>query len=137
MLSFVKINHLVEDVKALYPNEEIKQIAVVFNTKHLRNSQYGRYVKPICLFVDIEGRKEKERVDNPEYYFNIPGSLDYIIDSVKEKYGAIQIDPMDPKVFKEDNLYYNRALAVIRNPKLIQEISEVEASGYSVSEFCF
>ena len=36
-----------------------------------QNSQYGRYVKTICLFVDIEGRKEKERVDNPEYYINI------------------------------------------------------------------
>ena len=100
-------------------------------------SEYGRYVKPICIFVKFEDEDSKTRVEMDECFFNIPQSLDYIVDVIKERYAAIEIDPRDPKNYKEDKIFYNKALSVIRNPRLVSELEEIEKESISLKEFTF
>ena len=97
MSSFLKTNTLVDSIKEKFPNDKIESISVVFNTNHIMKSDYGRYIKPICLFIKNEGEDSRTRIDQDEneVFFNIPQSLDYIVDMVKEKYAAIEIDPQE------------------------------------------
>ena len=139
MSSFLKTNTLVDSIKEKFPNNKIESISVVFNTNHIMKSDYGRYVKPICLFIKNEGEDSRTRIDQDEneVFFNIPQSLDYIVDMVKEKYAAIEIDPREARIYKDDKVFYTKALAVIRNPKLISELEEIEKDSISVKEFIF
>lgn len=138
MTTFIKTNKLVSDLTLKYLGKTIKEISVIFNTHNLHQSEYGRYVKPICIVVEFEGDNVKERIENPDYYFNIPSTLNYIVDAIKAShYAAILIDPTDPKTYKEDAIYYNKALAVIRNPKLIKELEEMEQKQIVILEYSF
>ena len=139
MSSFLKTNTLVDSIKEKFPNNKIESISVVFNTNHIMKSDYGRYVKPICVFIKNEGEDSRTRIDQDEneVFFNIPQSLDYIVDMVKEKYAAIEIDPREARIYKDDKVFYTKALAVIRNPKLIAELEEIEKDSISVKEFIF
>ena len=139
MLNFLKANSLVDSIKEKFPNNKIESISVVFNTNHIMKSDYGRYVKPICLFIKNEGEDSRTRIDQDEneVFFNIPQSLDYIVDMIKEKYAAIEIDPREARIYKDDKVFYTKALAVIRNPKLIAELEEIEKDSISVKEFTF
>ena len=139
MSSFLKTNTLVDSIKEKFPNNKIESISVVFNTNHIMKSDYGRYVKPICLFIKNEGEDSRTRIDQDEneVFFNIPQSLDYIVDMIKEKYAAIEIDPREARIYKDDKVFYTKALAVIRNPKLIAELEEIEKDSISVKEFTF
>ena len=139
MSSFLKANSLVDSIKEKFPNDKIESISVVFNTNHIMKSDYGRYIKPICLFIKNEGEDSRTRIDQDEneVFFNIPQSLDYIVDMVKEKYAAIEIDPREARIYKDDKVFYTKALAVIRNPKLIAELEEIEKDSISVKEFTF
>ena len=139
MSSFLKTNTLVDSIKEKFPNDKIESISVVFNTNHIMKSDYGRYIKPVCVFIKNEGEDSRTRIDQDEneVFFNIPQSLDYIVDMVKEKYAAIEIDPREARIFKDDKVFYTKALAVIRNPKLIAELEEIEKDSISVKEFIF
>ena len=139
MSSFLKTNTLVDSIKEKFPNNKIESISVVFNTNHIMKSDYGRYIKPICLFIKNEGEDSRTRIDQDEneVFFNIPQSLDYIVDMIKEKYAAIEIDPREARIYKDDKVFYTKALAVIRNPKLIAELEEIEKDSISVKEFTF
>ena len=137
MTSFIKTNKLVEDIKVQYKEHQIKEISVIFNTQRVHSSEFGRYVRPVCLIVEFEDDTKKERLENPDYFFNIPQSLNYIIDMIKEQYAAILINPNDPRLYKENVIYYNKALAVIRNPKLIDELKEVENKSIQIIEYAF
>ena len=46
-------------------------------------------------------------------------------------------NPNDPRLYKENVIYYNKALAVIRNPKLIDELKEVENKSIQIIEYAF
>ena len=139
MSSFLKANSLVDSIKEKFPNDKVESISVVFNTNHIMKSDYGRYVKPICVFIKNEGEDSRTRIDQDEneVFFNIPQSLDYIVDMIKEKYAAIEIDPREARIYKDDKIFYTKALAVIRNPKLISELEEIEKDSISVKEFIF
>ena len=138
MTTFIKTNKLVSDLTLKYYNKSIKEISVIFNTQHLHQSEYGRYVKPICVIIEFEGDNVKERIENPDYYFNIPNTLNYIVDAIKAShYAAVLIDPNDPKTYKENSIYYNKALAVIRNPKLIKELEAMEQKQIVILEYTF
>ena len=139
MSSFLKANSLVDSIKEKFPNDKVESISVVFNTNHIMKSDYGRYVKPICVFIKNEGEDSRTRIDQDEneVFFNIPQSLDYIVDMIKEKYAAIEIDPREARIYKDDKIFYTKALAVIRNPKLISELEDIEKDSISIKEFTF
>ena len=151
MSSFLKANSLVDSIKEKFPNDKIESISVVFNTNHIMKSDYGRYIKPICVFIKNEGEDSRTRIDQDEnevffnipqsleneVFFNIPQSLDYIVDMIKEKYAAIEIDPREARIYKDDKIFYTKALAVIRNPKLISELEDIEKDSISIKEFTF
>ena len=139
MSSFLKTNTLVDSIKEKFPNDKIESISVVFNTNHIMKSDYGRYIKPICVFIKNEGEDSRTRIDQDEneVFFNIPQSLDYIVDMIKEKYAAIEIDPREARIYKDDKIFYTKALAVIRNPKLISELEDIEKDSISIKEFTF
>ena len=139
MSSFLKTNTLVDSIKEKFPNDKIESISVVFNTNHIMKSDYGRYIKPVCVFIKNEGEDSRTRIDQDEneVFFNIPQSLDYIVDMIKEKYAAIEIDPREARIYKDDKIFYTKALAVIRNPKLISELEDIEKDSISIKEFTF
>ena len=136
MTSFIKTNKLVEELTSKYQDKSIKEISIVFNTHRIHTSEFGKYIKPICIIIEFDS-EEKDKIENPDYFFNLPQSLDYIIDLVREQYAAILINPNEPQTYKENSIYYNRALAVIRNPKTVNELKEIENKTISFIEYSF
>lgn len=138
---FVKSSRLVEEMIERYEDNIISEVSVIFNIKHIRSSLFGKFVKP--LLTVIKGDGLKERIENPDYFFNIPESLTAIIEDMKDtyKYLVITIDCSNKKVYKdkEDNeyVYYDKSISVIRNPKLIEDIEEIQKKSIIINEYTF
>ena len=135
MASFSKINDI---VNACSNMEELKTVSIIFNSHRIRSSKFGKYVRPVRIGYVYNGDK-KDNVDNPDYYVNIPPSLEDIIDGQSEKYLAIVIDPKDKKEYPQPDgttrIVYEKGIGIVRNPVATKQLEDIEKQAYQIFEY--
>jgi hypothetical protein len=127
MEPFLKVNELVSS----HPN--VVEISIIFNKLRIKNTKVGKCVKPITIQYLYEG-DTKEMDEQINSMINIPKSLEDIIDISGTKYCAMVVNCRNKKEFN-GVVYYDKGLAVIRNPVIEKEIEDREKSQFQVSEF--
>ena len=135
MSSFSKINDIINSCPNL---EELNTVAIVFNPRHVKSSKYGKYTRPVRITYNYANDK-KEHVDNPDYYVNMPASLEDVFEAQTEKYLAIVVDVKDKKEFPQPDgtvrVSYDKGIGLVRNPVAVKQLEDIEKQAYQFFEY--
>ena len=139
-MEYFKTNQLVEFVKGKFPDITLTEIAVAFRYASVKTHNYGKCVKPICVF--IKGSKdEKAKIQDISFTFNIPNEIIDMIDIIKPEFGVIVIDPTKVKTYTDpegvDHEFYDKTFAIVRNPAMIEQLKKMEKDSIKFSEYFF
>ena len=134
MITFSKINEIVNSCRNL---EELNTVAIVFNSHRVKSSKYGKYVRPVRITYTY--KNDREHVDNPDYYVNIPASLEDVFEGQSEKYLAIVVDVNEKKEYPQPDgtirVSYDKGIGLVRNPVAIKQLEDVEKQAYQIFEY--
>lgn len=135
MASFNKINDI---VSACSNFEDLSTVSIVFNSHHVKTSKYGKYIRPVRITYNYKDNK-REHVDNPDYYVNIPVSLEDVFEGQSEKYLAIVVDVNEKKEYTQPDgtvkVSYDKGIGLVRNPVAIKQLEDVEKQAYQIFEY--